>query len=231
VSGRWVEAWQHGPLALRSDGSAAAGVVAAADGRPAAFLDRDGVLNEGVPDPDSGLLESPLRVEDVRLLPGVPEALHELSDAGLALVCVSNQPAAAKGKSSLEEMLAVHERVLELLAREDVCLDASRLCPHHPEGIVAGLSGPCACRKPSPGMLLDAAHALGLDLGSAWMFGDTDTDMQAGRAVGCETVLIAYPGSSHKRSGRASPDLQAADLPGGVGRVLDHSRPHPRLSS
>ncbi len=195
--------------------------------RPAAFLDRDGVLNEGVPDPSSGALESPLRVEDVRLLPGVAAALRRLAAAGFALVCVSNQPAAAKGRATVAELLAVHERVLALLAREGARLDASYLCPHHPGGVVPALSGPCPCRKPAPGMLLDAADALGLELGASWMIGDTDADVGAGLAAGCRTVLLAYPGSAHKRLGGASPDLVAADLPGGVARLLECSHPRP----
>jgi histidinol-phosphate phosphatase family protein len=201
-----------------------AGRVEAAPGRPAAFLDRDGVLNEGAPDPDSGLLESPLRVEDVRLLPAVAAALGDLARAGYALVCVSNQPAAAKGKATSAQLRAVHDRVVELLALEGVCLDASRLCPHHPDGIVDELSGPCACRKPAPGMLLDAADGLELDLGASWMLGDTDADMRAGSAAGCRTVLIEYPGSTHKRSSAKSPDLRAADLPSAVAQLLDHGR-------
>jgi D-glycero-D-manno-heptose 1,7-bisphosphate phosphatase len=200
------------------------GLVAPATGagsRPAAFLDRDGVLNEGVPDPSFGALESPLRVEDVRLLPGVAAALRLLAGAGFALVCVSNQPAAAKGRATVEELRAVHERVLALLAREGARLDASYLCLHHPDGVVPALSGPCPCRKPAPGMLLDAADALGLDLGASWMFGDTETDVGAGLAAGCRTVLLAYPGSAHKRLGAARADILAADLPGGVARLLE----------
>ncbi|MGH2854479.1 MAG: D-glycero-alpha-D-manno-heptose-1,7-bisphosphate 7-phosphatase [Solirubrobacteraceae bacterium] len=207
---------ERGPLALLAG---ARSELAA--GGPAVFLDRDGVLNEGVPDPDSGALESPLGVADVRLLPGAAAAVRELARAGYALVCVSNQPAAAKGKATVAELLAVHERVLELLAREDARIDASYLCPHHPEGVVAALSGPCPCRKPAPGMLLAAADTLGLDLGASWLLGDTDTDVSAGSAAGCRTVLIEYPGSAHKRAGEASPDLLAADLAGGVARLLD----------
>ena len=199
----------------------------AATRRPAAFLDRDGVLNEGVPDPSSGALESPLRVEDVRLLPGVAAALRLLAGAGFALVCVSNQPAAAKGRATVDELLAVHERVLSLLAREGARLDASYLCPHHPDGVVPELSGPCPCRKPAPGMLLEAADELGLELGASWMFGDTDADVGAGAAAGCRTVLLAYPGSAHKRGGGARADLLAADLPAGVARVLQRSLRRP----
>jgi D-glycero-D-manno-heptose 1,7-bisphosphate phosphatase len=184
--------------------------------RPVVFLDRDGVLNEGAPDPHTGRLESPLEVADVRLLPGVPAALRELARAGYALVCVTNQPAAAKGKASLAQLLAVHHRVLELLARDDVHLDASRLCPHHPDGVVPELSGSCACRKPAPGMLLDAAAELALDLRASWMIGDTDADVQAGRRVGAKTVLVEYPGSAHKRAGGTVPDILAADLAGAV---------------
>jgi len=190
-------------------------------GRPAVFVDRDGVVNEGVPDPDSGALESPLRVGDVRLLPGVSSALRALADAGFLLVCVSNQPAAAKSKMTVAEVRAVHGRVLELLALEGARIDASYLCPHHPEGVVAALAGPCGCRKPAPGMLLEAADALGLDLAASWMLGDTDTDIAAGASAGCRTVLIEYPGSAHKRVGAASPDLLAADLAGGVARLLE----------
>jgi len=219
VSPSWIEAWEHGPLTLKSDGAALEG---AAGPRPAVFLDRDGVINEGIADPDSGLLESPLRIEDVRLLPGVAPAARELARAEYALVCVSNQPAAAKGKTSLQTLLEVHERVLELLSREGVSLDASYLCPHHPEGVVPQLSGSCACRKPAPGTLLNAANALGLDLRSSWMLGDTDADVEAGRAAGCRTVLIEYQGSAHKRLGHATPYLRAADLTSGVAPLLAH---------
>jgi D-glycero-D-manno-heptose 1,7-bisphosphate phosphatase len=192
-------------------------------GGPAAFIDRDGVLNEGRPDPDSGLLESPTRVEDVRLLPGAAEALLRLARAGYALVCASNQPAAAKGKVTVRELLAVHERVVELLAEEGAQLDTSRLCLHHPDGSVPELSGPCACRKPAPGMLLDAAGSLDLQLSASWMLGDTDADVLAGQAAGCRTILIDYPGSAHKRAEAAIPDALVPELASGVTRLLEQA--------
>ncbi|HTQ69241.1 MAG TPA: HAD-IIIA family hydrolase [Solirubrobacteraceae bacterium] len=186
----------------------------------AAFLDRDGTINEGVEDPDTGLLESPLCPADVRLLPGAAGAMRELSHAGFVLVCATNQPAAAKGKMSLADTQAVHERVLELLAMAGVKLASSRLCLAHPEAIVPELSGPCDCRKPAPGMLLEEARDLGLDLARSWMLGDTDSDVQAGRAVGASTALIAYPGSAHKRSGSEPADVIARDLPDAVTQLL-----------
>jgi D-glycero-D-manno-heptose 1,7-bisphosphate phosphatase len=217
VRAGWVVTAARGPLALEP-----ARQAALADGRPAAFLDRDGVLNAGVRDPQSGLCESPLKLADVRLLPGVAAPLRRLADAGYVLVCVSNQPVAAKGKTTVDELLALHERVLALLAAEGVRLEVSRLCPHHPDGVVEELSGPCDCRKPAPGMLLDAARAQGLDLEASWMLGDTDSDVQAGRAAGSRTVLIEYPPSAHKRLGGVSSDLHAVDLTDAVAQVLDH---------
>ncbi len=187
---------------------------------PAAFLDRDGVLNELVLDPISGTPESPLRLEDVRLIDGAAEAVRALSGAGFATVCVSNQPAAAKGKITVERLCAIHARVSELLALAGAPLQTSRLCLHHPEGVVPELSGPCDCRKPAPGMLLDAAGSLGLDLGASWMIGDTDADIAAGVGAGCRTVLIEHPGSVRKRMGEASPDLLAPDLADAVRCLL-----------
>jgi D-glycero-D-manno-heptose 1,7-bisphosphate phosphatase len=189
-------------------------------GRPAVFLDRDGVLNELVRDPHSGNDESPLRVPDVRIVPGAAAALVELKASGFVLVCVTNQPAAAKARTSLGELEAIQRRVAELLAAEGARLDGWYACFHHPDGVLAELSGPCDCRKPAPGMLLEAARDLGLDTTRSWMFGDTDTDMQAGRAAGCRTGLIENSSSSHKRTDHPNCDLIAADLADGVAQLL-----------
>jgi D-glycero-D-manno-heptose 1,7-bisphosphate phosphatase len=184
--------------------------------RAGAFLDRDGVLNELVDDPVSGVAESPLKVEQVRLIAGAAAAAACLARAGFALVCVSNQPAAAKGRVSVAQLCAVHARVTELLAQEGVTLAASRLCLHHEQGVIPVLTGPCSCRKPAPGMLLEAAAALDLDLTSSWMVGDTDADVVAGKAAGCRTLLICHPGSIHKRLRRVNPDITADSLAAGV---------------
>ena len=190
------------------------------DGRPAVFLDRDGVLNELITDADSGMPESPLSVADVRLIPGAAAAVATLAAHGYALVCVTNQPAAAKGRVSVEELEAIQLRVAELLAREGARLDSWRMCLHHPNGVVAELSGACDCRKPAPGMLLDAAEDLKLDLSRSWLVGDTDADMEAAAAAGCRTVLIVHPGSAHKRSSDADCDLLASELGEAVTKLL-----------
>ncbi|MFZ2051361.1 MAG: HAD-IIIA family hydrolase [Solirubrobacteraceae bacterium] len=186
-------------------------------GRAAVFLDRDGVLNELVLDPVSGVPEAPLQVQDVRLVPGAAAAAVGLQRLGFLLVCVTNQPAAAKGRISTAELLAVHDRVLRLLRAGGVELAASRICLHHERGVVPGLAGPCECRKPAPGMLLDVAGELEIDLARSWMVGDTDVDMAAGRAAGCSTVLIEHPGSVHKRFHAVSADLVAGSLAEAVG--------------
>jgi D-glycero-D-manno-heptose 1,7-bisphosphate phosphatase len=169
-------------------------------------------------------MESPLSVADVHLVSGVA-SVARLAQAGFTLACVSNQPAAAKGAVSRGQLEQVHERVIELLAQKGVSLSASRLCLHHPEGSVPGLSGPCGCRKPAPGMLLDLASALHIDLGGSWMVGDTDADVAAGQAAGCRTLLIENPASAHKRAGQSSPDLRAASLCAGIVSLLESATP------
>lgn len=187
--------------------------------RAAAFLDRDGVLSELIADPLSRTAESPLTVEEVRLIPGAAAAVARLTQAGFLPVCVSNQPAAAKGTVSVAQLIAVHEQVTALLRREGVVLAASRLCLHHEQGVVPGLAGPCGCRKPAPGMLLDAAAELGVDLVSSWMVGDTDGDIAAGRAAGCRTLLIRHPASVHKRTQGLKADVVADSLADGVTKL------------
>jgi len=178
----------------------------------AVFLDRDGVLNDPVLDPADGRPESPLRASDVALVSGAAEGCRILQAAGYALVVVSNQPGAAKGKASLEDLWGVHERVVALLAARGVAIDDWRYCFHHPDAAVPALRTRCACRKPAAGMLLDAAAARGLALARSWMIGDADTDVAAGRRAGARTVLLAHPASAHRRTGASRPTLRAPDL-------------------
>jgi D-glycero-D-manno-heptose 1,7-bisphosphate phosphatase len=178
------------------------------------------VVNELVRDPLSQLPESPLDPDDVALVPGAAAALRRLRDAGYLLVAVSNQPAAAKGVVTLERLRAVQDRVLELLRGEGIVPDAIRCCFHHPEAMVPELRQACRCRKPAPGMLLDAAAELAVDLGASWMIGDTDGDVAAGAAAGCRTALIGAPGSAHKRTRAERADVRAPDITAAVDAIL-----------
>jgi D-glycero-D-manno-heptose 1,7-bisphosphate phosphatase len=173
-----------------------------------------------VRDPLSRVPESPLDPDDVALIPGAAAALRRLRDADYLLVAVSNQPAAAKGVVTLERLRAVQERVLDLLRREGVVPDAIQCCFHHPEATMPELRQTCRCRKPAPGMLLDAAAELDVDLRASWMIGDTDGDVAAGAAAGCRTVLIAAPGSVHKRSGMVRADVNAPDVAAAADAIL-----------
>lgn len=181
-------------------------------GKAAVFCDRDGVINELVPDQDSGRPESPYRPQDIALVPGATGALQALQQEGYRLIVASNQPAAAKGTATLDQLRAVHGRVVELLGAAGVELDGWRYCFHHPDGVVPELSGACDCRKPAPGMLLEAAAELGLDLGASWAVGDADRDVEAGRRAGCRTVLVEHSASQHRRRGGVETDAVAADL-------------------
>jgi D-glycero-D-manno-heptose 1,7-bisphosphate phosphatase len=192
-------------------------------GRRAVFLDRDGVVNALVPDPDSGLPESPLRAEDVSLIQGVPAAMRRLSGAGFLIIGVSNQPAAAKGRADVAAINAVQGRVLELLEDGDVGFDDFRICLHHPDGVVPELAHECECRKPAAGMLLDAARSLGIDLARSAMVGDSDVDVLAGAAAGCATFLVENPESAHRRAGSVEPDARVRDLSSAVALLVGSS--------
>ncbi len=145
------------------------------DGRRAVLLDRDGTLNE-----DAGYLDRP---ESLRLLPGTVEALSSLQAAGWVLVVVSNQSGVGRGFFSQQDLDRVDARLRTLLAEAGVRLEASYYCPHAPWDA-------CACRKPAPGLLQQAAADLEIDLANSVMVGDMIRDVQAGQAAGCRTVLL-----------------------------------------
>lgn len=151
--------------------------------RRALFVDRDGTLIA-----DAGYPRDPALVE---LLPGAADALRELSGS-FALVIISNQSGIGRGLISEAEARAVHDRVIDGFARAGVAFAGAYYCPHAPG---AG----CPCRKPAPGLFVDAARELGLDLASSIMLGDKASDIAAGRAAGCRHTL------------RFGPDADGAD--------------------
>lgn len=152
-------------------------------GRPAVFLDRDGVLIRDVHD-----LVSPGQVE---LLAGTAAAIAQLRDAGLAVVVVSNQPIVARGLATEADVKRVNTHVAELIrASSGAEIDRFFYCPHHPRATLMAYRRDCACRKPQPGMLLEAAAELGIDLRSSALVGDRLSDIAAGRAAGCRAILV-----------------------------------------
>jgi D-glycero-D-manno-heptose 1,7-bisphosphate phosphatase len=188
----------------------------------AILLDRDGVLVEPVPDPQTGTNESPLHPQDVRLVDGAAGAVALIAARGLPVFVCSNQPAAAKGTVPMSELEAVHERTVELLGAEGVTLTGWRYCYHHPNGVVPELTGECECRKPSPGMLTETLAEHRLEPARCWMVGDADTDVIAGRRAGTMTALLEHPLTAHRRGRDAAttPDLRVSDLREFADRVL-----------
>ena len=196
--------------------------IGLSSGRRAVFLDRDGVINKLVRD-SNGVYESPLRVEDVCLTERAVEHIDRLRGVGFLILCVTNQPAAAKAKALPADLDAIQREVLRLLESGGSRIDGTRVCLHHPAGVVPELTGRCDCRKPAPGMLRSLADEFSLDLRSSWMIGDADTDVAAGAAAGVSTVLVLNPGSVHKRVGSSLPDFVARDLGEAVSLVVSHS--------
>jgi len=144
----------------------------------AAFLDRDGVLNRAFL--REGKSYPPDRVEDFELLEGVEEACTLLKEAGYLLIVVTNQPDVGSGRQTMDEVTAMHNKLRKLLPIDDIFA-----CFH------VNADG-CACRKPKPGMLLEAARRHGVDLSRSLMVGDRATDVQAGQTAGCRCFFIDY---------------------------------------
>jgi D-glycero-D-manno-heptose 1,7-bisphosphate phosphatase len=159
-------------------------------GRRAVFLDRDGVINRLVYNPDLGLVDSPQNPDQFELLPGVAEAIRQLNQLGLLAVVVSNQPGVAKGKCTLSCLEAMTAKMHQELAAAGAHLDGVYYCLHHPEALLGEYRVACHCRKPRPGLLYEAAAEHRIDLRSSFLVGDGITDIQAGRAAQCTTVFL-----------------------------------------
>jgi len=156
----------------------------------AIFLDRDGVINELIYYQEQGIVDSPFTVEQFRLLPVVGEAIKRLHAMDYKVILVSNQPGIAKGSLSEEAFEEIRNRMKEELAKEGAFLDGEYYCFHHPEAKVDKLKANCECRKPKPGLLVQAAQDMDIDLPQSWMIGDNLTDIKAGKGVGCRTILL-----------------------------------------
>jgi D-glycero-D-manno-heptose 1,7-bisphosphate phosphatase len=152
---------------------------------PAVFLDRDGTIIE-----NRAYIADP---EQVRLLPGAGEAIRRLSRAGYLVVVTSNQSGVARGLLDEEGLTRVHARMEELLAADGAKLDGAYYCPYldGPEAVVEAYRADSPMRKPHPGMILQAAEELGIDLARSWMIGDSPADVEAGDRAGCHTILLS----------------------------------------
>jgi D,D-heptose 1,7-bisphosphate phosphatase len=174
----------------------------------AVFLDRDGTLNV-----DKDCLRS---ADELELLPGVAEALHELNLHGWRTVVVTNQPVIAKGFCDEAELQKIHNKLETLLGHEHAFLDRIYFCPHHPEkgfpGERAELKIECDCRKPRTGMIEKVVADLNIDLKQSWLIGDTTTDLQTAKNAGLKSILVRTGAGGRDGKFAAPPDFTADNL-------------------
>jgi len=181
----------------------------------AAFLDRDGVINQKAPEG-----HYVTRWEEMHFLPGADKAIALLARAGFRVIVVSNQRCVAKGLLTERELESLHQRMCNALLDSGAVIDGVYYCPHDKQP-------PCNCRKPAPGLLYAAARAHQIDLSASWMIGDSDIDVKAGRNAGCRTARV-LGGNGHANGngdhGGAHADIVAPSLLEAVRLILNQDR-------
>ena len=171
----------------------------------AIFLDRDGTLNE-----DPGYLSHP---DQLKLFPGVGEALARLKTNGYLLIVVSNQSGVGRGLIDEANLSKIHARLDELLRPSAVDIDAYRLCLHRPDEN-------CDCRKPRPKLLLDAAREFQIDLTRSYMIGDKTSDLVVGQVAGCRGSILVRTGEGQKTESQIQ-ENQAIFVADTLGQATD----------
>lgn len=174
--------------------------------RHAVFLDRDGVINRAFV--RDGKSYPPSSLAELEILPAVPQALRALAGAGFVLIVVTNQPDVAKGTQRRDVVETMHERLKAALPLTEI-----RVCYHQD-------SSGCSCRKPKPGLLLEAAEQHDLDMARSYMVGDRWRDIDCGRAAGCYTIFVD---SGHSEPLNEQPDARCTDLKEAADLILSRS--------
>lgn len=180
----------------------------------AVFLDKDGTLIEDLPynvDPAK-----------MKLQRDTLEGLQQLKAAGYLLVVITNQPGVAWGYYVEKQLEPVKAKLDELVRPAGVRLDGFYYCPHHPQGTISAYAIPCNCRKPLPGLILQAAGELDIDLGNSWMVGDILHDVEAGHLAGCRSVLINNGNETEWQSGPGrTPDHIVSSINEAACRIME----------
>jgi D,D-heptose 1,7-bisphosphate phosphatase len=163
--------------------------------KPAIFLDRDGVINTEV-----NYLTNP---DDFEFIDGSIKALKILKKKGYLLIVITNQAGIARGYFSEMTLNKIHDKMMKILQKNNIFLDDIFYCPHHPD-----FTGACNCRKPSPGLILQAMKKYNIDLEKSYMIGDTLNDIATGKNVPCKTVLVltGYGKEAQKKISNIKPD-------------------------
>lgn len=154
----------------------------------AVFLDRDGIING-----DYGYV---YKIEEFKIIPRVFEALKKLQDAKYKLVIITNQSGIARGFYTEQDFFILDKYIHKIFQEQGIQLEKTYFCPHHSTDGIGKYKIDCVCRKPKPGMILQAAKDYDIDLTNSWLIGDSLRDIEAGKSAGCRTILI---GSEHIR--------------------------------
>lgn len=184
---------------------------------PACFIDRDGVINEIVLNENTEQLDSPMNVEEFRFCPNTMEGLKRLSTAGYLLFIVTNQPSAAKGKTTLADIYDINTYIVKKAQKENIDILEISMCPHHPTGSAGAkekfLIRKCECRKPAAGLITSIMDKYNIDVSASYMIGDSYTDILAGKSVNLKTAFIGdYKCDVCSRLEYNRPDLISKDL-------------------
>ena len=183
------------------------------------FLDRDGVIIE-----DENYLSDPAKA---RLCPGCAEAIRQIADAGYQIIVTSNQSGIARGYFSWKEVKAVEARIEELLVKEGAPKpNAWYYCPHHPKGVIPEYTQECDCRKPKPGLLLQAGREHNVDFQHSCMIGDKLSDIEAAYAAGCRSAALVLTGhgGEQKLESLDHPCLTAGTILDAVRKLLANAQ-------
>src|SRR3989344_3159637 len=160
--------------------------------KKAIFLDRDGVINENVKDLT--------KLSQIKLIPNVAEAIKKINDSGYLVIIITNQPIIAKGFCTFEDIEKIHMKIKGMIAKIGGHIDRIYMCPHHPErGFeveVVELKINCLCRKPKPGLFLQAIKELNINPKTSWSIGDSLSDIAASKKAGIKSILLISGGGS-----------------------------------
>lgn len=185
----------------------------------AIFLDRDGVINENVKELS--------KLEDFKILPNVEVAIKKINDAGYLAIIVTNQPIISKGFLTFETLNLMHDKLKHDLKKHHAHIDDIFVCPHHPKkgfpGEIVELKIDCDCRKPKPGLFLQAIKKYNIDVSKSWIIGDSKSDILAGEKIGVKTIFIPGKGSGAEHESKLEdviPDYEKVDLLDAVNFIL-----------
>ncbi|KKK95800.1 hypothetical protein LCGC14_2669170 [marine sediment metagenome] len=175
----------------------------------AVFLDRDKTIIED----DEGYISNPAKV---KLLPNVGSAIKKLNDNGFMVIIISNQSGIGRGMFNKQDLQSIHQKMTDLLQKENAFIDDIFYCPHHPEAKVDEFRKNCTCRKPLPGMIIKAAMNHKIDLNQSYCVGDEERDIEAGKNAGCRTIRITKQADVESKA-----DYKATDLKKAVEIILE----------